>query len=552
MLAEKFGHKRLRIFFWCAAIALGALDAWATRNTMNSDGTSYLDIGGAYWRGDWHTAVNAYWSPLYSWMVGLFLKLLKPSALWEFPVVHLVNFLIYLAALASFEFFMRAFVDHLRASGENTLPEWAWRMLGYSFFLSTSLVMIGLRYVTPDMGVAVAVYLACGLLLRMRSGTATRRTFVLLGVVLGLGYLVKAVMFPLAFVFLGVTLFSLGSVRKAAPPVFVSALAFFAVASPWIVTVSRAIGRPTFGAAGAVNYEMAVNRVDLFIPDGKTLKHPVRKIFESPSAYEFAGPVGGTYPLWYDPSYWHAGVEPRLDLTQQARGVIRSLLVYAVLFFSPFMQLNMTAGFLALMLFEIASPPSLSLKRAARNWPLLLLALAGLGLYSLVAPEYRYLGAFVCLLWIVAFSGVRRPATQGSRRLVAAVVAGIGVTTGLVVAVSILSHFGDPGITRPGYWEAASALNQNGIQPGDRIAVISIEPWEKGGAFVAHLAKIRIIAEVRESGRFWAATPSTQSQVMEALARTGAKAALTLGKPPSPSEAHWERLGNSDYYFCPL
>ena len=34
---------------------------------MISDGVSYLDIGDAYFRGDWKAAVNAYWSPVYSW-----------------------------------------------------------------------------------------------------------------------------------------------------------------------------------------------------------------------------------------------------------------------------------------------------------------------------------------------------------------------------------------------------------------------------------------------------------------------------------------------------
>ena len=555
---ENSGYKRLRILFWCAAIVLGALDAWAMRNTMNPDGVSYLDIGDAYWRGDWHMAINPYWSPLYSWLVGFAFKVLKPSAYWEYPVVHLVNFAIYLAALGSFEFFLRAFIAHDRRSGGGpaqeelaTLPEWAWWTLGYSLFISTSVVMIGLGFVTPDMCVAAFVYLASGLLLRVRSGTATPRTFVLLGAVLGFAYLAKAVMFPLAFVFLAVTLFSLGRVRKAVPRVFVSTLIFLAIASPWIVTLSRVSGRPTFGAAGAVNYEIAVNRVDLFIPDSKTL-HPVRKIFERPPTYEFAEPIGGTYPLWYDPSYWHAGVEPRVDVKQQARGVVRSLLVYSALFFSPFIQLNITAGLLSLMLFEIASPPSLSWKRAARNWPLLALALSGLGLYSLVAPEYRYLGAFVCLLWIVAFSGVRRPATQGSRILVAGVVVAIAATTGILLVRSTLRHLGDPRITHPGYWEAASALNENGIRPGDKIAVIAKEPWERE-TFVARLARIQVIAEVSEPDRFWAASPFTQSQVLEALAKTGAKAALTLGKPAqSPSEARWERLGSSDYYFCSL
>lgn len=180
MTGNNSSYQWLRTFFWGAAILLGGADAWATRFTMNPDGISYLDMGDAYLSGDWHMAINAYWSPLYSWILGLFLKVMKPSPYWEFPVVHLVNFLIYAAALGSFEFFLCAFIDFRRESwkssgeeGDATLPEWAWRVLGYSLFVWTSLVLISIRLVTPDMCVAAFVYLASGLLLRMRAGAAT-------------------------------------------------------------------------------------------------------------------------------------------------------------------------------------------------------------------------------------------------------------------------------------------------------------------------------------------------------------------------------------------
>ncbi len=60
-------YKLLRISCWVVALALAAAHGWAQRFTMNADGISYLDIGDAYWRGDWHNAINAYWSPLYSY-----------------------------------------------------------------------------------------------------------------------------------------------------------------------------------------------------------------------------------------------------------------------------------------------------------------------------------------------------------------------------------------------------------------------------------------------------------------------------------------------------
>jgi hypothetical protein len=74
---------------------------------MGADGISYLDIGDAYWRGDWPTAINAMWSPFYSWLTGLTLLVFQPSPYWEFTVIQLLNFAIYLLSLAAFAFFLR-------------------------------------------------------------------------------------------------------------------------------------------------------------------------------------------------------------------------------------------------------------------------------------------------------------------------------------------------------------------------------------------------------------------------------------------------------------
>lgn len=91
------------------AISFGAIYTWiaATNHSMNADGISYLDIGDAYLRGDWEMAINSVWSPMYAWVLGLVLWLVKPGMRWEFPIVQLVNFSIYLITLLCFAFFWR-------------------------------------------------------------------------------------------------------------------------------------------------------------------------------------------------------------------------------------------------------------------------------------------------------------------------------------------------------------------------------------------------------------------------------------------------------------
>src|ERR1700756_3696995 len=53
--------------------------------SITLDGVSYLDMADAYLRHDWHTAINGYWNPLYSWLIGLAYLVLRPSGYWEYP-----------------------------------------------------------------------------------------------------------------------------------------------------------------------------------------------------------------------------------------------------------------------------------------------------------------------------------------------------------------------------------------------------------------------------------------------------------------------------------
>src|SRR5690348_1776426 len=130
--SNRFSPRRIRAYCSIAALVLGAAAAWASRTTMYPDGVSYLDIGDAYWRGDWHNALNALWSPLYSWLVGAALKFVKPSLQHEFPLVHAVNFLQYAIALTAFAFFIKTFAERrlaVQASNSTNrdmwFPQWA-------------------------------------------------------------------------------------------------------------------------------------------------------------------------------------------------------------------------------------------------------------------------------------------------------------------------------------------------------------------------------------------------------------------------------------------
>ena len=547
----RLSPRQVRIFFWLLAIALGAAQAWATRFTMNPDGISYLDMGDAYWRGNWHMAINAYFSPFYSWILGFFMKVLRPSPYWEYPLAHLVNFLIYLAALGCFEFFLRNFIRSRRHSDENarkqgnvTLPEWGWWMLGYALFISASLQLITLRSITPDMCVAAFVYLASALILQIQAGAGTPRTVLFLGIVLGFAYLAKAVMFPLALVFIAVAACCARNVRQDVRCAAIAGFGFLLIASLFITILSRSKHRVTFGDSGSIAYEVYVNGIDQFVPASGSLKHPVNKIYDMPPTYEFGGPIGGTYPLWYDSTYWHEGIRPYFDLAQQFHAIAASLLTYSGQFCSAFLQLNATVALLVLYL--IAPRPSACLKCAGASWPLLVIGLAAMGLYALVYAESRYFAPFIVLFWLAAFCGVHLPDSRGLVRTIAVVVVAVSITS---IAQSARSTWLD-GHSAPDYHRLATALCDYGITRGSKLAVIGTEPFGKSGAFSARLAKAQIVAQIRRSDLFWAAPAITRAEVLRALARAGVQAILASDLPTSADlSTGWHRLGTSPDYI---
>src|SRR5271169_5533714 len=58
---------------WLSMVSAWIIQAVAARHTLDADGVSYLDIATAFWQGNWHAAINGYWSPAYPVLLGLWL-----------------------------------------------------------------------------------------------------------------------------------------------------------------------------------------------------------------------------------------------------------------------------------------------------------------------------------------------------------------------------------------------------------------------------------------------------------------------------------------------
>jgi hypothetical protein len=563
----------LWVSLWLMAIALGAIHTWAaaTSHSMNPDGISYLDIGDAYLRADWPAALSSVWSPMYSWILGTVMKFVNPPMRWEFPVVQIVNFAIYLVALVCFGFFWRQLTHFRQARVADppggtsvALPEWAWMSLGYTLFVVSSLHLIQIWSVTPDMLMSAFVYLAAGLVIRIRMGFTSWRAFILLGMVLGLGYLAKAVMFPLTFVFLFVTLFSMDRIREAGPRAMVALLVFLLVSLPFITVVSAAKGKLSLGGAGSLIYAHYVNHVPYPHWQGDALgngtpEHPSRKVFEVPPIYEFGTPIGGTYPISLDPSYWYEGLVARFDLRQQIDYLLLSALFYHELFFRQQAALLVAILFLYL----ISHRRAFRIRHIASRWGLGVVALAAFGFYGLVCIAGRYVGVFVVLFWADMLANVALPESQTYKRL--APVLGAIMVLFMLMNILVFNLEGYRDLTGKGAlnsssseqagppsWpgEVAEGLHRLGIQQGDKVAVIGYG----FDSFWARLARVQIVAEMpgQEADPFWLGDPVLQSQVVRAFTSTGAQAIIAEKVPGYASLPGWHRVGDSNYYALTL
>jgi hypothetical protein len=542
--------------FLILCVALGLLQLWISRYAMVSDGVSYLDIGDAYFRGDWAAAVNGYWSPLYSWCLGLALHIFKPSLRWEFIAVHLVNLVIYLAALLSFRFFLysvlRTVSERSAEERSRSLPEWVFLGLGYSVFLWASLVLIDPGLVTPDLLVAAIVFLIGGYLVELRVHESYGK-FAMFGVLCGIAYLGKAIMFPLGFGFLGILLLSGRWSKRRICGALLSAVLFLAVSSPFITALSKQKGRLTFGDSGRLNYASLVNPGAPQVhwqgePVGSgTPRHTTRRILENPPVYEFAEPVAGTYPPWYDPSYWNDGVRPSFRLRAQTRVLVQSARNYAIMLIGP--QLGLIAGLLIFIL--LGGEPT---RRAIiLNWPLIAAAGLSIGTYSLVLVRPRYIGASVVLLTFGILAGIRLPKNEQFSAITKHVTAAIIAT----ILFSVVAHVAetayktmtvDGNPSQKDQLEAAVGLQSMGLKAGDRLAVIgdgSFDIW-------ARLARFKIVSEVSSvdpgNREFWASSWERRSLVYQKLRDTGAKVVVVWSPPANGMDPGWRKVASTNYY----
>lgn len=543
------------------AVGLGILHVYAAvkSQSMNADGIAYLDIGDAYFRGDWTNAINAVWSPMYSWILGVVNFIVQPPMQWEFAVVHIVNFLIYLFALVCFEF-MWSNVRTREDDESRYLPHSLWWTLGYLLFIWVSLSLIQLWAVTPDMLMAAFIFLTAGLIAQIRAGREDVRLFFSLGLVLGLGYLSKTFMICIAPVFLALAWLVQHRERASLFKPLLATGVFLLVSLPWIMLISNIKGRLTIGEAGTVTYLRYVNGMPFphwqgDPASGIVPEHPSRVIHQSPAVYEFGEPIGGTYPISLDPSYWYEGLEPQFEFGGLLARLLSSGLVYAELFFHE--QGILVACVLAMSVMSLRQKSPYW--ESARRWAFVLPAVIALGLYATVLVESRYVGVFILLLWADILANIRvRAAPLNSSWLN---LLGVIAATGLLANIAMFNLEGFKRLNRAQSitfteqtahpatpLEVAEALHKLGIGEGNTVGVIGYAY----DSFWARLARVKIVAELFEAEAIddlWRGDDTLRKSVMQAFADAGVSAVVAEYVPEGVRMDDWHQIGSSNFYI---
>ncbi len=523
---------------------------------MNYDGIQYLDNADAYSRGDWKNAANTYWSPGYPWILAAAFRIIHPDRINQFETTHLINWFIFAAAVLTFTAFLT--VVSLRFRGGLLWP-WPFVALAFAVCAYELLNASSLVYVTPDVLVAAFVLAAACLLIVIDLRPDSWWPPAALGFVLGLGYLAKAPFVIFTLLAILSALFIEGSWMTRVKRVVILAIAFVVIALPYIAFLSRESGRFTYGESGDLNLTWGLDDMSYYHwqggqPGAGQPLHPTRRLSTNPPVYEFASPIAGTYPPWYDPAYWNQGLRKKFTIAALSRMIAASGAAYV--YFISHTQLPLVLSALVLLL--MVADRHRARKALSRISYLWIFALFPLLLYLLIF-EPRYIAGFLVILWVCVFAVLFEAAPETMRPATRIVCALVAILLGSQVLIEakqkpqlrVLRDVPQTASADP-FRQVARDLNRLGLAPGDRIALIG----DDHAYFWARLAGVQIIAEAWPDD----CRPSTTvcpaaaqwPRIKAALATTGARWIVSEYVPGLTGGDGWRQVGSLPLFLYDL
>jgi 4-amino-4-deoxy-L-arabinose transferase-like glycosyltransferase len=547
---------------------------------------AYMDIADLIRKHQWAGVVNGYWHPLYPALLMVGRLVLHPGRWAELGAYEWVNWVIFLVSVVVMLAFVSALVrlrtrmlpsEDQDAGAAPLLSLNTLRLLGVGLVVIGAERELATNLVKPD--ALLQLLMLAGFAMLLEALASESLWFApAMGLFFGLAYLTKSFAFLIALLSIAVLMvFQVWVQGRRWSRVLVSgALAlvvFAAVAGPYVAALSKQKGRFDFGDSGALNYAWYVSGTDkMHLEPWMTedfgsatveLKHPEKQLLAQPGVYSYKAEKYGTYPDWFDPTYFNERIVPKFNAGKLIKRDVRNLaLVVRYLLNHPEAWV-----LLALLVGVCGARWGLGNVRRQGFWlPMVALGLAMWGIYGLVNIEERYVTLAYLVVVLPVFAALRMPVGRDWLRPAAAMlVAAVAfLALGETLRVALEARRDSGGLPEPWYsreiFRAAKGLAAMGVQPGDEIACIGTtaclhDPyWQR-------LAGVRVVTEVYnpkdEHLMLQLQGLANRQQVYDVVKAEGAKVLVASFDPgemtaSAKASAEWERLGETNFYALRL
>ncbi len=597
---------------------------------VDGDAIAYMDIGDNLRAHHWPGIVNGYWHPMYPAFLSVGHILCRATLATELHAYYLVNFAIFLIEMLAIVLFTDAILrlrttlatnlgapepalslskgldsqtwDSRHKSESFLLTKYPLRYLGLALLTIASQRELSLGKIRPDALLQAFLLLAFAALLT-HLATNKLRYAALMGLALGCAYLTKSFAFVLTF--LCILTFAVfrwlwlkHSLAKIIPAAVLALATFAIVAGPYIAALSHQHDRLDFGDSGSLNYAWYVGGTEkMHLQPYMTsqfgsaevhLKHPERELLHSPLILSYAEMPYGTYPDWFDPTYWNDQIKPHFTLRGElSRSGRNCVLVVRYLFNHPealiLLALLLTLGTRLTLPLKFRKPT----QTANHFWlPSLLLGVLIWTIYATVNTEERYVTIAYLSIILTLFATLRAPAasteTSGAPSMTDSPswvgcknFGHLSPTASLLILLLALLATGESLRTVLEYrrvstfagfnqgphsytdTHAATALHNLGVQPGDTVACIGL-PACLNDFYWARLAGVRILTEIYDPD-----TPvypyllnlPNRDQAIDLVRAQGAKALIgdfEHARVSDPAFQSWRQLDDTTLYALPL
>jgi multisubunit Na+/H+ antiporter MnhF subunit len=550
---------------------------------IDGDAVAYMDIGDYLRAHQWAGIVNGYWHPMYPALLALGHTLFHATLATELHAYCFVNFGIFLLGMAAVVWFTDAISgsrSEVRGSSY-LLDRYAMRYLGLALLVIASQRELSLGKVRPDALLQAFLLFALAALLR-HLATGRLRYAALMGAALGCAYLTKSFAFVVALLSIAVLaafrrLWLKHKAARVIPAALVAFVCFAAVAGPYVAALSHRHGRFDFGDSGSLNYAWLVGGTEkMHLQPYMTsqfgsaevhLKHPERELLRSPQVLSYAELPYGTYPDWFDATYWNDRIKPhfrvRDDLPHAARNC---LLVGRYLLNHPEALL-----LLALLLVLGARVTPGGKPGANAFWLVpLLLGVVIWGIYAMVNTEERYLTVAYLAIVLSVFAMLRTPEMESRISNLPSLASALVLLLALLAAGGSLRTVLEDRrqlalLGYPGGWysakmnDAAQSLSEMGVRPGDSVACVGTVACVRD-PYWARLAGVRVLTEIYDKDTplypFLANLPNRELAIATVRGQ-GAKVlvgdfGLARVSDSDPFFRNWRQLDNTTLYALPL